>query len=99
MSNISHPDHYMGTSLECIDAMVITFGYRSTFDFCSGCVFKYLWRYKLKNGDEDLQKAQIYYNMAASISKLAEDDGEDLTEFNLFALQNMGNLLSRLLEK
>ena len=28
--------------------------------FCIGNVIKYLWRYKLKNGIEDLKKAQTY---------------------------------------
>ena len=59
--NVNHPKHYEGsTSLECIEAMQIAFGTEAVIDFCKCNAFKYLWRYKNKNGVEDLKKANWY---------------------------------------
>lgn len=63
MDNVNHPKHYEGsTSLECIQVMEIMFGPRAVADFCMCNAFKYLWRYKNKNGSEDLDKAVWYCN-------------------------------------
>ena len=62
---VANPPHYAGsTSLECIECMRVTFGSAATYDFCLCNAFKYLWRYKHKNGDEDLRKAEWYLNEA-----------------------------------
>ena len=38
-----NPDHYKSqTSLECIEAMTITFGEEAVFDFCMCNAFKYI---------------------------------------------------------
>ena len=59
--NVNHPAHYEGqTSLECIDVMEIAFGAEAVANFCLCNAFKYLWRYKNKNGREDLDKATWY---------------------------------------
>ena len=59
--NVNNPKHYAGsTSLECIECMRVTFGSVATYDFCLCNAFKYLWRYKNKNGAEDLEKAGWY---------------------------------------
>ena len=66
MSNIN-PDHYKNqTSLECIEAMEIVFGTEAVMHFCVLNAFKYIWRWKNKNGDEDLHKALWYLNRADS---------------------------------
>ena len=60
-----NPDHYKSeTSLECIDAMSIIFGEDLVIDFCVGNAWKYIWRWKNKGGQEDLQKANWYINKA-----------------------------------
>ena len=65
MDNVNHPAHYEGqTSIECIEAMQIAFGKRAVADFCLCNAFKYLWRHKNKNGQEDLRKAQWYLDKA-----------------------------------
>lgn len=65
---VNHPKHYADTcSLECIEAMLIAFGAEATFDFCVCNGFKYLWRYKNKNGEQDIEKANWYVNKAESI--------------------------------
>lgn len=59
--NVNNPQHYAGsTSLECIECMRVTFGAKAVYDFCLCNAFKYLWRYKNKNGEEDIKKARWY---------------------------------------
>lgn len=62
---VNHPHHYADScSLECIDVMFLMFGRTAVCDFCVCNAFKYLWRYKNKNGQEDLQKAEWYIKTA-----------------------------------
>lgn len=66
--NVNHPEHYANScSLECIDAMLIAYGEQAVYDFCICNAFKYLWRYKNKNGLEDLCKADWYIKKAEEI--------------------------------
>ena len=63
--NVNHPDHYEKfCSLECIEAMEIAFGADAVLQFCKLNAFKYVWRWKNKNGREDLEKAKWYVNQA-----------------------------------
>ena len=58
---VNHPERYAGsTSLECIECMRVAFGAKAVYDFCLCNAFKYLWRYKNKNGEEDIEKARWY---------------------------------------
>ena len=58
---INHPSYYADNcSLECADVMLITFGIEGVNYFYLCNAFKYMWRYKHKNGVEDLKKAQWY---------------------------------------
>ena len=59
--NVNHPSHYNESGIECIEAIHATLG-DGFQDYCKGNVMKYLWRYKYKNGLEDLKKAQVYLN-------------------------------------
>lgn len=60
-----NPDHYKSsTSLECIEAMEVIFGSEAVIDFCLCNAWKYIWRWKNKNGEEDLDKAEWYVNEA-----------------------------------
>ncbi len=62
--NVNHPAHYTSSKAECsgcektIECIEIT--RHMTFNI--GNAMKYLWRYQLKNGKEDLQKAIWYIN-------------------------------------
>lgn len=81
--NVNHPKHYEGsTSLECIEVMQIAFGSMAVCDFCICNAFKYLWRYKNKNGEEDLKKAEWYLNKAEELAEYEVDKGriKDLKE-------------------
>ena len=57
---VSHPEHYTQGGIECIDAIRASLGDKEFADYCKGNVIKYLWRYRLKNGTEDLRKAAVY---------------------------------------
>ena len=56
---VNHPNHYCRNGVERIDIIkAITGDY---FDeYCVGTITKYLFRWKDKNGVEDLRKAQRY---------------------------------------
>lgn len=56
-----NPDHYKNsTSLECIESMYLIFGKDAVISFCLCNTWKYIWRWKNKNGAEDLEKAKWY---------------------------------------
>lgn len=63
-----NPDHYKNsTSLECIEAMLLVFGKGAVVNFCECNAWKYIWRWKHKNGYEDLKKAKWYVKKAVEL--------------------------------
>lgn len=61
--NINHPAHYYTRGgIECIEAIKASMTASEFRGYLKGNVMKYLWRYQLKNGVEDLRKAQWYLN-------------------------------------
>lgn len=60
---VNHPYHYTHGGIECIDAIAAaTHNLQGMEAVCVSQVLKYTWRYKRKNGVEDLRKAQWYLN-------------------------------------
>ena len=58
--NVNSPQHYQG-KVECIDCIEsATAGLNGIEAFCTGNAIKYLYRWKRKNGIEDLKKAKYY---------------------------------------
>jgi Protein of unknwon function (DUF3310) len=57
---VSAPQHYRQGAVECIDAIKSALGEEGFKDYCVGQVYKYLWRWKHKNGLEDLRKGYWY---------------------------------------
>ena len=57
---VNHPDHYTQGGVECIDAIRAALGPDGFQASCAANVIKYVWRYRNKNGLEDLRKAQVY---------------------------------------
>lgn len=61
MSNVDHPSHYnidsmtcvCGKQIECLDVV-------KHLSFMDGNIIKYVWRWRDKNGLEDLLKAKFY---------------------------------------
>ena len=91
MSDNINPDHYKSsTSLECIEAMQIAFGREAVLHFCLCNAFKYIWRWKNKNGEEDLNKAQWYIRKGLDILNDKETPAlpskfqKSLIEMNLY---------------
>ena len=57
---VDHPPHYNQAGIECIDAIEAALGAENFEFYLQGNVMKYLWRYRYKNGVEDLHKAKWY---------------------------------------
>ena len=58
---VNSPPHYNHTGIECIHAISAATDEGFKY-YLQGNIMKYLWRYKYKNGSEDLKKAQWYLN-------------------------------------
>lgn len=56
---VNHPPHYNQHGVECIEAIqaMTDDGFEA---YLQGNIMKYLWRYKYKNGLQDLKKAEWY---------------------------------------
>ena len=66
--NINHPSHYTQGKVECIDALeAATEGLTGIEAVCTANAIKYLWRWKHKNGTEDLKKAKWYIDRLITI--------------------------------
>lgn len=67
---VNHPNHYTAGSIECIKAIEASMPPDGFQDYCKGNVLKYVWRFRQKNGLEDLKKARVYLNwMIESLEK------------------------------
>ena len=60
--NYEKNSYYNKSSMECYDAILGMMGRDGLERFCQGNIIKYLWRYKDKNGLQDLLKAKAYLN-------------------------------------
>lgn len=70
--NVNHPIHYTKGGIECIDCIesIISSVSNPVQAFLVGQVVKYLYRYTMKNGLEDLRKSQWYLNrLIAKVNK------------------------------
>ena len=62
--NVTHPKHYCKGGLECIDAIRAAVSNLPPFEaVCVANIIKYAWRYKDKNGLEDVKKAAKYLQL------------------------------------
>jgi len=69
---VERPAHYNQGGIECVDAIAAaTVELRGLEAVCTANAIKYLWRWKRKNGTEDLRKARWYLDRL-----LAEVGGE-----------------------
>lgn len=58
---VEHPAHYNQGGIECIEAIkAATIGKKGIEAVCTANTIKYLWRYEVKNGIEDVKKARWY---------------------------------------
>jgi len=56
---VNSPPHYNQAGIECIDAIKAATGDGCEY-YLQGNIMKYVWRYRYKNGAEDLKKAHWY---------------------------------------
>ena len=61
MDMVNHPPHYNKAGIETIQAIKAMTNEGFEY-YLQGNIMKYLWRYRYKNGVEDLYKAQWYLN-------------------------------------
>jgi len=72
---IDHPAHYTAGKVECIDAIeAATEGLTGIEAVCTGNVIKYVWRWKRKNGVEDLKKARWYLEKLIQANETLKGD-------------------------
>ena len=59
---VNRPPHYTTGGIECIDAITaaLTPHHDPISSWLTGHVLRYMWRWPLKNGAEDLKKARFY---------------------------------------
>ena len=59
-NNVHSPAHYNQGQTECIDAIEAMLSVEEYIGYLRGNSMKYRWRFRYKNGFEDLSKAQWY---------------------------------------
>jgi hypothetical protein len=72
--NVNRPSHYTAGKIECIDAMesAVT-GLEGMEAVLTAQIIKYIWRWKKKNGVEDLRKAEWYLKRLIAIKEIANE--------------------------
>ena len=71
---VNHPSHYTAGGIECIEALKAATTRLSGIEaVCTANAIKYLWRWKDKNGAEDIRKA-IWY-----CERLLKEIGDEQT--------------------
>ena len=69
---VNSPPHYNQTGIECIQAISAATDEGFKY-YLQGNIIKYLWRYRYKNGVEDLNKAQWYLSKLIEIKNGSKD--------------------------
>ncbi|HSH24011.1 MAG TPA: DUF3310 domain-containing protein [Massilibacterium sp.] len=62
--NVNSPAHYTNGDIEVIDYIRDKLTQEQFIGYCIGNVLKYVSRYRLKGGKEDLEKADVYLKWA-----------------------------------
>lgn len=57
---VNRPAHYRQGGVECIEAIEASMSREEFQGYLKGNLQKYIWRYRHKNGIEDLRKARWY---------------------------------------
>ena len=70
---VNNPPHYNKYGVECIEAIQSATGEVYEY-YLQGNIIKYLWRYRYKNGVQDLEKAQWYLSRLIEIKNQQDKD-------------------------
>ena len=76
MDMVNHPPHYNQAGIEALDAILAATNEGSEY-YLQGNIIKYLWRYRYKNGIEDIDKAIFYLNKLRKVLKDASKSNDD----------------------
>ena len=57
---VNSPPHYNKGAIECIDAIEAMLTHEEYVGYLRGNSLKYRWRFRYKNGIQDLEKAEWY---------------------------------------
>ena len=83
---VNHPAHYQG-KVECIDCLeAATEGLVGIEAVCTANAIKYLYRWKKKNGKEDLLKSRWYLNRLIEILEKREQASNLNEDADLMAI-------------
>ena len=69
---VNSPPHYNAGNIECIDAIQQSMQPDAFFGYLKGNIQKYVWRYEMKKGVQDLEKAQWFLNKLIEVLKAEE---------------------------
>ena len=61
--NVNYPEHYTAGDIECIEAIKAALTPEEFRGYCKGNGIKYIWRERIKGGDESLAKGRWYLNL------------------------------------
>ena len=64
---VNHPTHYNNGNIECIEAIEAMLTHEEFIGYLRGNSLKYRWRFRYKNGVQDLNKADWYENKLKEI--------------------------------
>ncbi len=80
---VNSPKHYVsGKNIECIDAIAAAVeNLNGTEAHLTACCMKYLWRWKGKNGSEDLKKCQRYLGWLIEYAERTEHGSSTRTDY------------------
>ena len=70
---VNKPKHYNQGDIECIDAIEAMLSHEEFVGYLRGNSLKYRWRFRYKNGIEDLRKAEWYEKRLLKV--LEDKDG------------------------
>lgn len=72
-NNVYHPEHYTSGNIEVIDYIRDKLNKAEFTGYCIGNVIKYISRWRMKGGVEDLKKAHVYLGWAIENQKIKAD--------------------------
>ena len=71
---VNSPPHYNKGAIECIDAIEAMLTHEEYVGYLRGNSLKYRWRFRYKNGIQDLEKAEWYEQRLMEILKQNETE-------------------------
>ncbi len=74
---VNSPSHYASGVIEAIEAIEASMSGEAFKGMLKGNILKYIWRYELKNGAQDLKKAQWYLDRLIAMVETEEAKAND----------------------